>query len=311
MTFIDYLAMIRRRWLPGFIITALVALSSVILVQWKNTKPFSSTVFVSIGTVQEPNLQNNPTNIFENVQASDQFSQTVQGWFKNPQFLDQLSQKTGIISDISASNQQKQNVVVTFDAATQDQANMLSQTVKDELNNEIQTYDNKTGTKFQAAILEANIQKKPLSLILFLLVGILGGLIVASFALYGYEYFLRKISSPELASEILRKKPVERLPGFDNQHQKLQFFSAYLSKTEGKNIQYISTESQVHKLTKSMENLVPNKTLSSVHFPDESLKISAHDHHVIVCALGKTSIEDLRKIETLISPSFDLIIVEA
>ena len=104
---------------------------------------------------------------------------------------------------------------------------------------------------------------------------------------------------------------MERLPGFDNQHQKLQFFSAYLSKTEGKNIQYISTESQVHKLTKSMENLVPNKTLSSVHFPDESLKISAHDHHVIVCALGKTSIEDLRKIETLISPSFDLIIVEA
>lgn len=303
MTFLDYLKLIQRHWLPGLLLTAVVALSAAGLVQWKNNRPYETTVFLSIGSAEKGSL-NNPANIYENVQAADQFSETVQGWFKNPDFEKGI-QLIGS-SEISARKQEKQNIVVTFSSESDELAQEMSNRLHAELQSEIEKYNASTGSKFILAIYEVDYDQKTLSLLLFLLIGILGGAVVASFALYGYEYLFQKISSPSQAAELLQKQPIERLSS--QKTNKLHFLSTYLHKTD-KNIQLIGVGAEINKLTDALKHF--HNKIEGVNFPEESQKIKSHDRHVVACVLGKSTLEDLRKVQTLLSSDFDLLIVEA
>ncbi len=309
MNFLDYLALVRRRWAPCLVITAVVTLSAIVLVQWKNNKPFETTVFLSIGSSQQP-LENAQSGIYESVQAADQFSETVMGWFKNPQFIDRINASAASITDISARKQEKTNVVVTYSTSTKSEADKIGAVIKDQLNNEISSYDLMTNDHFQTAVLEASTKEKPLSLLLFGIIGVLAGLVLASFALYGYEYLFRKISSPQQASEILKKNAIETLKNLRPKDRSLSFLVAYLHKIPGKSVQLITAGPGLTHLTGKLEKMMKSKTFHLVDFPKDSLKINDKDHHVVICRLGKTAVDDLEKIQTLLSASFDLVIVE-
>jgi len=309
MTFLDYLALIRRHWIIGIIITALVTASSVLLVTLKNNQPYETTIFLSIGNQQE---QSNTTqSIYDDVQAADAFSQTVQGWFKNPQFIEQINAASGIKADISSRQQEKQNVLITYNTTTEDQANTLEKTIQDKLTAEIATYNSKTNDKFALAIFEAITQKKPLSMILFLIIGLFGGLVIASFALYGFEYLFQKASSTNQISEILEKTALDK---FKNDHpnaDKLTYISAIINKKEGKNIELITLGGDGSKIAKTLTELIPNKKIATINFPQESDKILTSNSCVVLCTLGKTTTNDLLKLKSLLSNSFDLIIIES
>lgn len=192
MSFLEYLGLVKRHWLATIILTALVCGSSIFLVQWKNAKPFETTIFLTIGNVWESGT-GNAAGPAENAQAADQFSETVQGWFKNPQFLDKIKKSSGVTSDIGSRKQEKQNVIVTFPSGSVQEAQKVASNMQTILENEINGYDLKTNSKFTAAIFEVNTEEKPLSLLLFALIGLAGGILVSSFALYGYEYLFEKI----------------------------------------------------------------------------------------------------------------------
>lgn len=303
MTFLDYLKLIRRHWIPAFLLTLIVTVSTLVLVQWKNNRPYETTVFLSIGSIEKANTAN-PADIYENVQAADNFSETVQGWFKNPDFSNGIRLVGS--SEMSARKQEKQNLVITFSSESDEQAFEMNNLLHSGLQKEIETYNAATGGKFIMAIYDVDTEQKNLSLLLFLLIGILGGAVSASFALYGYEYLFQKISSAAQASEILQKQPIERLSSLES--KQLNFLSAYLRKID-KNIQLIGAGADISKLAAALKH--HHGKVEGINFPDQSQEIKTHDHHVIVCILGRTSQEDLRKLRTLLSAEFDLLIVEA
>lgn len=307
MNFLDYISLLKRHFRSAAVLTALVIAGTMFLVGYKNTAPYETTVFVSIGNNQD--MAPDQESAYENVQAADHFSETVQGWFKNPKFQERVSMRSS--SEMSARKQEKQNLVVTFSSEQEEEGRLGSEKLKGELEKEITDYNSKTNSDFQIAVYTFDTRNKPLSVPLFLLISFIGGAMMASFALYGYEYLFEKVSTAAQASAILQKQPVERLPSLRSKKKNLAFLAAHLRREEGKNIQIIGAGADVREFAKSLEHLGHEKSLQAVNFPEESGEISLHHHQLVVCVLGRSSIADLQKLQTLLSASFDLLIAEA
>jgi hypothetical protein len=307
MNLIDYINLLRRNVLNVLLITMLVTMATIGLVMLKNRTPYQTTIFVSIGSIQK-NTQGE-TPVYDNVQAADHFSETVQGWFKNPEFGNRINLKGS--TEVSARKQEKQNLLITFSSENNELAKKMDITIKKELENEIETYNTKTNSLFQIAIYTVNTEEKPLSIALFLIISLIGGIVLSSFAIYGYEYLFQKISSPAQARELLQKQPIDQLHNLRIKGDQLNFLRAYLSKTENKTIQIIETGVKTKKLAELLMKNKNNKTIECINFPLESEKISEKAHTVVVCTLGKTTTEDILKLQRLIKNDFDFVIVEA
>lgn len=288
-------------------LSVLVVAATMSLVLWKNTAPYETTIFISIGNNQNSALDQE--SAYENVQAAEHFSETVQGWFKNPKFQERIKMNSS--SEMNARKQEKQNLVVTFSSERAEEGQLGSEKLKNELEKEISGYNSGTNSDFQIAVYTFDTKHKPLSFALFLIISIIGGLVLASFALYGYEYLFEKVTTSAQAAEILERQPVDKLPSLSPKKKDVGFLSAHLSRREGKNIQIVGAGVDAGKLTKSLDRLGHGKSLHTVIFPEESDKIAHDGLQLVVCVLGKTSLDDLRKLKTLVSASFDLLIVEA
>lgn len=307
MSFLEYIGLLRRHLLSTLALSILVIAATMSLVAWKNSSPYETTVFISIGNNQ--NMALDQESAYENVQAADHFSETVQGWFKNPKFQERIKMRSS--SEMNARKQEKQNLVVTFSTEQDTEGQLGSEKLRNELEKEIADYNSGTNSDFQIAVYTFDTKHKPLSFPLFLIISIIGGIMLASFSLYGYEYLFEKVTTPAQAAEIFGRQPIDKLPSLSPKKKNASFLSAHLNRVEGKNIQIIGAGVDAGKFTKSLERLGHGKSFHAVNFPEESDKIAPNGRQLIVCVLGKTSLDDLRKLKTLVSASFDLLIVEA
>jgi hypothetical protein len=307
MSFLEYLGLLRRHAVSALALAVLVVAATMSLVAWKNTAPYETTVFISIGNNQNEALDQE--SAYENVQAADHFSETVQGWFKNPKFQERIKMRSS--SEMNARKQEKQNLVVTFSSEQAEEGQLGSEKLRNELEMEINAYNSGTNSDFQIAVYTFDTKHKPLSFPLFLIISIIGGVMLASFALYGFEYLFEKVTAPAQAAEILGREPLDKLLSLSPKKKDVGFLSAHLGRQEGKNIQIVGAGVDAGKLTRSLERLGHGKSLHTVMFPEESDKIARDGRQLVVCVLGKTSLDDLSKLKTLVSASFDLLIVEA
>lgn len=302
MNFLDYIYLIRRNLVSVALITLLVMGVTMTLVKMKNNNAFQSTAFITVGNSLKTFGTLSP---YENVQAADHFSETVQGWFKNPDFQQRI-QKTAK-TDISARKQEKQNVVISFSADSEETSKKINEDIKSELEKEIDSYNLKTGSTFQLAAYSLNIEEKPLSYLIFMIVSLLGGITLSSFAVYFLEYFTRKTSSISQIQAVTGKPPIDIIHGLNKND--LTFIRAIVKKNEKKNVQFITMSGGSKKAHDLFQQKIGGNNVHIVNFPEHAEKISENAHHVVVCELGRTTTDDLGKIMALLNPTFDIIIV--
>ena len=182
-----FLKIISRRWKEILIITLLTAGLTVILGFFYNKSAFSNTIFISVGAKQQTGyaLAVNP---YETVQAADQFSESVQGWFKNPAFIEKINTQAEYKVDLSARKQEKQNLVITFRTETEEQAEKVSQVTERILRDQIARYNRETGNDFRLPIFNLTIKEGTYHLALF---GVFG-LIIGFFLGYALSAILEK-----------------------------------------------------------------------------------------------------------------------
>lgn len=306
MTFRDYLSLIKRRFIAVTIITLMVTGATIGFVLYRNTTPYDSTVFISIGYAEPLGEVSTP---YENAEAADVFSQTVMGWFKNPEFIQMT--KTKGTTDMSAVSQEKQNVMVNFSSDNPEDATLANQNLQKQLTSEIEAYNGKTNSHFELAVFDANTTDKMLPLWPFVLLGIIAGLLFGIFGSLSYEYLLKRITSSDQLKQLTDKLPVEELPSIDPEPEKLHYLAAFLHHKPEKNLQIIGLNADVKKLTKKLEDQTHDKKLNAIKFPEESAMINTHEEALVVCRLGKSQIEDLHKLQVLLTKHFDLITTES
>jgi capsular polysaccharide biosynthesis protein len=176
-------------WKLKFLIlltTFLALIGSYLAYQKANLTPFQNTVFFSIGAQSKTT----GTSSYENLQAADQFTESVQGWFRDPGFLEKINSLSGQNFALNARKQEKNNLLITFNSSNQEQgikhANSISQT----LQTAITTYSQNSDTNFNLALQNQNFTEQSANILFYLLIGLFAGLIfpIALIWLYS-EYF--------------------------------------------------------------------------------------------------------------------------
>lgn len=310
MTFHSYLILAKRKWRIVLGIAILVTILAYSFALMKNKNLHKATVFLSIGVNESGTKENQSSSIYENVQAADQFAETVQGWFKNPDFLARIEKKSGFGSNITARKQEKQNLLVNFNTPTREQAERISEVIKNELVYELNTYNQQTNTAFQLALYTPNINEESVNVLLFLLLGILAGLALGIGIGYGYEYLFQLVSFSEQITEILKKNYLEKLSSLFCKKEKLHFLFAHLKKINVP-ITVAGINMNPAHLVKETVNHLPERTIRSSILPADAEKLGSAQYLLIVCQLGKTRLEDLKKLETFLPEKFDFIVIES
>ncbi len=309
MTFHSYLGLAKRRWQIVLGMAVLVAILTYSFALNKNKNLYKTTVFLSIGVNESAAKENPNSSIYENVQAADQFSETVQGWFKNPDFLQRIEKKSASGSNISARKQEKQNLLVSYNTVTRQQAEKISGAIKNELIDELNTYNQKTNTAFQLAIYTPSINEESANIPLFLLLGILAGLALGIGICYCYEYFFQFASWPEQINDIFQKNYLEKFPSLFCKKEKLHFLLAHLKKLNAHITVAGANMNPAHLVRELAIHLPANRVQSNI-LPADAEKLLNAEYLLLVCQLGKTRLEDLKKLQSFLPKQFDFIVIE-
>lgn len=165
-------------WKQIVAMTLLTLLVAVAFRASAGNEQYTGTTFLTIG-VEENDANTETSSIYENVQAADHFSESVQGWFKNPSLLKSIEEKTGKKIDINAKKQEKQNVVITYSDTKKESLEKADKIIKEQLQKNIEEYNAATGTRFHLALYNTVIEESTKSYILYVTLGLIVGLFVS------------------------------------------------------------------------------------------------------------------------------------
>ncbi len=268
------------------------------------------TIFTTISVKDTP-LENSFSTSYDDVQAADHFTETIQGWFKNPIFINKIKTNTSI-NTISAERQEKQNLFINYSIDDPAIIKKSVDAVKTNLDNEIEKYNRVSGTDFQVSLFdyEASVkQSKTTYLVLFLL---LLGLILGISCSYFLEYLRGKIQSASQVENIFQKTVDENLTCRLLNNPKLRYKQVYLENKKFKKINIITIGFASKKLTQILTEQLDNKKTMSISFPIDGTNdmLDSSDFNLLIIKTGVSTLQDVTAIKRILTTDrFALIII--
>lgn len=177
-----FLTIITRRYREIIVIAVLTTIASVAFSFLYNTPGWSATAFINIGVKQTGSERE---TIYDSVQAADHFAESIQGWFRNPEFIAGLEESicgSSCAMDFSARKQEKQNLVVTFKLPTEEHSAAAKKILHEKLNAEIDKFNSVTGSEVRIAIFDLTVKKRTIHPAFFGILGLISGLMLG----YGF-----------------------------------------------------------------------------------------------------------------------------
>ncbi len=171
-----FLKLILNYWKQIISITIVTLLATVGFRASAGNEQYTGTTFITIGVEESNTSSVTSSSIYENVQAADHFSESIQGWFKNPSLLKTIEEKTGKKIEINAKKQEKQNVVITYSDTKKDNLEKTDKIINEQLQKSIEEYNKATGTHFHLALYNTVIEESTKSYVLYVALGLLVGL---------------------------------------------------------------------------------------------------------------------------------------
>ena len=286
----------RRNWLAIFAITVLVAAVTYFAAA-RTGGEYGATLFLSIGTKQNAAVSTS----FDDVQAADYFADTVQGWLKNPELLRRIEEKAQSGAQFSARKQEKQNLLITWESASEEEARRISQAITEELRQEIEKYNTETESGYTLALTGTTIAEAPSKNIIFLVLGLVAGLALGIALAYVYEFLFGVVSFRHQAEKILKKSSDETLkPGWKK--RELGYLGARIKKMPHKSTLVLG----VNTATDALARKLKGEAESSI-FPEDAQDLTNDKNIVLVCRPGRTTWEDLEKILPLLPENYLLV----
>ena len=144
----------------------------------------TTTVFLSLAAKDVNALDKGKSVFYQNIEAADQFAESMQGWFTNPVFLVKTnSDSQGAIghSGFSVHKQEKQNLLVTFKTRSENESKRTVAALKSTLENYLKQYNQVSATNFSIAIFDSTYNPETTGLITIILLSLIFGLILSLF----------------------------------------------------------------------------------------------------------------------------------
>lgn len=296
--------------LSAAILTA--ALSGMFYYVYRSGSNVNATVFINIGA-KKGTATDDKSTALDLVQASDQFTETVQGWFKNPEFTERIGEPLNLQPSLTARRQDKQNLLVTFSSGDESVAKRISQNIRENLLADIGAYNRNTGAGFQVALFSASYKPaSPAVLILVIILGLVLGAGIGKISCYLYELLFGKVTCDWQAEQILGKKSLDIVPRRISKKANLTFIREILEKSHSRNYDLIGVDYNPLELQKKLSEHMPSKKITSFSFPENTGEILVQHgtENLVICRLGRSSAADLIKLKSILPDGFGLIIQE-
>jgi len=190
----EFLSTLFTHWKKIALIAVLTAIAATAFGIIYNRNSFSATIFINIGAIQD-NTFSNPGNPFEALQAADQFTESVQGWFKNPLLLETIRTESGIRADFSIRKQEKQNLLITYKTDSLESAKTIAEITRKNLEKQITIYNGRNSSNFTIPSYDSFITESQLPLVLFSMLGLFAGIFIGYYLTIFWEILAKEYNS--------------------------------------------------------------------------------------------------------------------
>jgi len=171
-------------WKKILAISIITTVLTTILGVVYTTNKTVGTIFVNIGAVEKITTSNE-NNLYDTIQAADQFSETVQGWLKNPSLLETINRQSGYQANLTTRKQERQNFTITFKTQSEEAANKIITAIKNNMEQLISLYNTNNSSNFTLSLFTYTVKQSETTILIFLLSGLFAGIFIGYFfALY-------------------------------------------------------------------------------------------------------------------------------
>ncbi len=267
------------------------------------------TIFSSLSVKEEPGDSSLSTS-YDNVQAADHFTETVQGWFKNPIFINKLKSAVPI-SDISAERQEKQNLFILYTVDNRINVDSSAEEVKKQLNTEIENYNRASNTDFQIALFDFESgQKETKAIYLILLLFALGAVLGISYS-YLQEYLLNRVQSTNQIENIFLRSVDEDISIGFAKSASFKYLPYLIRHNEFKNLNIVTVGFKSCGKINELAEQIDHQTTSIIEFPEEIKKLDneLENFNIIVIKKGKTTLRQALMLKKIIVEHYALAII--
>lgn len=278
----EFIKLILRNKVSILICILLCTISGYFYAEKKQQHVINSNIFITFSIKNSLNSSSD-----ENLQASDQITETVQGWFKDPALINEIKDQSKLNFGIIAKKQEKNNLQISYDSNDLVSAQIFEKQIINSLKTRIDSYNQnsdflvKIGLEngFHQAI--GNITN--IYLLLSSLIGLILGIIIA----YFYE-----ISSDKFLSRSEIKNSITY------SHENSKLILSLLNSKKSNKIQFIQLFPKTNTSTKSFYKELSLKE-KEIIIIDKNIDQLREQDSIFLVSLGKTTKTQYESVKTI------------
>ena len=266
-----------------------------------NTNSHTATLFVTLG-IQDKSQSK--TSSYENLQAADQMTESIQGWFKDPSFIKEIN----INSPLLAKKQEKGNLLISYSAIDKEKADNISNQILSTLGARISQYNSNSDLQISIATHNLDINQQAAKSSIMIFIGTIIGLIMGFFGAWLWEY-LRQVttSNPQITSisnHNILASYTNKLD-FEKNHQ---FLCKYLNeKHKQQALQIIDLTRNNKFALDTIHKHTDLGNITNLRLPADYNRISAKTPALIMIEIGYSKIQTIKEIINLEIPQLEII----
>jgi capsular polysaccharide biosynthesis protein len=289
------------------LIALATTISGMLFYQFNLQPAYDNTVLYAVG-LENPQ---SATDSLENLQAADLFTESIQGWFRDPAFLKQISTSAqGQAFPIKSKKQEKNNLLITFSSDSQENAINYASAITLAMETRLQQYNNISGLNI--AILPGGVDSVPgrSQLAIVLLVALLCGLLFGFLCTYLLEKLFNSVQSVNQVrehfpdTEIFNYESRNRLK--KNSGYLLKFLETHLPPGQFQLLNFTTVHGSL------LENIfrhLKHHQISPLQLPKQIEQVSTSQPSILLLQFGKTSHFELEQFSKLGIPVKAVVII--
>ena len=172
MTISEHLKLAYKNKILILFVTFIALICGFVIANNNQQFRYNNTIFYIFG-VQDANHQ---TDLYENLQAADQITESIQGWFKDPSFLENINRQSAPAFALKSKKQDKNNLVITFASDSEANGKIFSQSVNKTLSDQINSYNAHSDLQIKISSQAHHVSEKGSELAIYLLISLLLGI---------------------------------------------------------------------------------------------------------------------------------------
>lgn len=278
----EFFKLILRHKISIIICILLCSISGYLYAEKKQQDNLNSNIFITFSVQNSLNSSSN-----ENLQASDQITETIQGWFKDPALINEIKDQSKLNFGITAKKQEKNNLQISFESNDLISAQIYEKQIINSLKTRINSYNQNSDFLVKLGLENGYHQTIGNITIIYLALSSIIGFILGVMIVYFYEVF---------SDKFLSKSEIKNSINYSHENSKL--ILSLINSRKSNKVQFIQLFSNTKNSTKHLYQDLSLKEKDLIII-DKNIEQLKEQDSVYLVSLGKTTKTQYESVKTI------------